>query len=182
MQIALAFLVGVIITAAAGYVLYHKFVVTKLKQLNDDYIKNPFEVAETNADANLEYQFEFPPNPDCAGIHVNRTLITTMIEAYDSLSQAERGAAFTPPAPEWVKKVFALSGVEKITLHNHEIGLVKGRMYRWDDILPTAVEIMRQHFAPEMKAEQTKAPNRWHLDREGYKRGNFDLSDDLPVN
>jgi hypothetical protein len=178
MQTVLAFFVGVIIASVVGYALYRKL---GTRRFDDDKKTNPFDVVETNASANLEYQFEFPPNPDCAGIHINRTLINSMIEAYDSPAQAETGGVFRTPAPEWVKKIFALPGIEKITLHNHEISFVKGRMYPWDDILPTAIEIMRQHFAPEMKAEQTKEPNRWHLDREGYKRDDFGITDDLPI-
>ena len=133
----------------------------------DKKVRDPFAVEEANGSVNLEYQYEFPPNPDCVGIHINRTLISTMIISYESLAQAEDGGCFNTVAPEWVKNIFSLQGIEKVTLHAHEIGFVKGRMYRWDDILPAAVEIMRQHFAPEMKAEMTKQPHRWRLSSDG---------------
>ena len=144
--------------------------------------RDSFVVEEANASADLEFQYEFPPNPDCAGIHVNRTLISEMIVVYDSLAQASRGGIFDPVAPEWVKKMFSLQGIEKVPLNPHEISFVKGRMYRWDDILPAAIEIMRQHFASEMKAQMTKQPHRWHLNSSGRQIDDFDLGDHSSIN
>lgn len=91
----------------------------------------------------MRSECEFVPNPDIAIIHLDKR-VSTMDRYFTSKEDA-----YTPrniPTPYWVMALFQIRGVEEVFLGQHSVRIKKGRMFSWDTIIETALNILRKEF------------------------------------
>jgi len=93
--------------------------------------------------ANWNYEFrckvEFHPNPDCASLHVSDPMTDDYILTFESPTWQEKKK--TP----LVDRLFSIKGVSKVTFQRYEVGLVKGGVFGWDEILPEAEKMILEY-------------------------------------
>jgi hypothetical protein len=63
------------------------------------------------------------------------------------------------PAPAYIKEIYALDGItDHISLKRYELGVSKGKLFSWDELVPKIVAIMQSYLEPEGTAEMVGQP------------------------
>ncbi len=99
------------------------------------------QVRYANWNSEFRLEREFFPNPNCCTIHVSALVTEEMILTFDCRSWQPK--KMTP----MVSALFDIKGISKVTLQSYEIHLVKGKVYRWEEILPAAEETILKYLA-----------------------------------
>jgi hypothetical protein len=108
---------------------------------------------------NMKFQLEFHPNPDCMTVHVAKQLTEKAIEIWMDGTDLDRDDEIHSPAPAYIKEIYALDGItDHISLKRYELGVSKGKLFSWDELVPKIVAIMQSYLEPEGTAEMVGQP------------------------
>ncbi len=88
-------------------------------------------------------------------IHIDHVLTTQMIESFSYRERQEWQKEEFPPV---VRDLFQISGVSQITLHAYSVGITKGEVFDWDEIVPKAISALLVNFDPTGSALMMKPP------------------------
>ncbi len=102
----------------------------------------------------MRVQKEFFPNPDCVEIHIDKVVTEEMILCFEGRRMSCVGDG---PIPEFVDKLFCVPGVTKVTCHKYSVGITKGSVFTWDEVLPPVVEVLKNTF--DLFGEVTEFPD-----------------------
>lgn len=94
--------------------------------------------ANWNSEFRLEH--EFHPDPDRCSVHVSEPVTNRRILSFDSPSEQ------VGEQTEMIKSLFGIKGVVSVTLKGYEISIGKGRVYNWNELLPSVDEIIVKHL------------------------------------
>lgn len=98
------------------------------------------QIRYANWNSEFRLQHEFHPNPDCCTIHVSEPIIDNTILTFESpLWQLDK---MTP----MVKDLFDVKGISKVTLQRYTVSLMKGKVYRWEELISAIDEIVLKHL------------------------------------
>ena len=114
----------------------------------------------------MKYQLEYCPNPDCLKIHVDKRLTDKMIESWDT----EEGGLCSfddRPTPAHILEMFAVDGVDKVSVNRYNFQISKGTVFEWDALVPQLLAIIKKYYEPEGEMVEAKPPKRMTIDREG---------------
>lgn len=98
------------------------------------------QVRYANWNNEFRLQHEFCPNPDYCIVHVSEPVLSDTIVTFDS-PDSQRNKS-TP----MVQDFFGIKGIVKVTLQRYQISILKGRVYRWEELLPDIEKIILKHL------------------------------------
>jgi hypothetical protein len=102
----------------------------------------------------MRYLWEIcPTNRNFAELHVDRKL--PELRAGDSLFSYSREPIPTEFKP-FVDGVLAIPGVESVSTRSHVIGVIKGTVFRWDEIMPGVEVLARDTFDPDGEIDKVR--------------------------
>lgn len=86
---------------------------------------------------------EFNPNPNSMTLRVDKRVTESMIEVFDSYGHN------TSVQPLYVKKIFNIDGIEKISFGQYDTSIYKGSIFDWNKLLPRIQETLQNYFAED---------------------------------
>jgi hypothetical protein len=111
------------------------------------------------------YQLEYHSNPNCLSIHVDKKLTDKMIEHFMSADWHK------DKQPAIVRDIFnSVEGVEQVSLHRYEIGITKGVVFEWKDMIDKIIFNLQLAFAPQEEMKEKVAPIKSYIDENGFGR------------
>lgn len=110
----------------------------------------------------MKYQLEYHPNQNCATIHLDKRVTGKRIEVFDAESMDDDPRQF-------VKDLLRIDGVEEVTLQHHKVMLEKGMTFNWEEIIPSALEILHATFEGEGQLEEKGKPIHYRINNEGFR-------------
>lgn len=96
----------------------------------------------------MQYQVEHHPNPDALTIHVSTEVTHSSIDSYEGPDAIGPGWGHTE-MPALVSDLFAVPGITKVSLSRYSIFLIKGKIFKWDEMLESIKPVLKNHLSPD---------------------------------
>lgn len=111
------------------------------------------------------YQLEYHPNPNCMTVHVDKKLTDDMIELFMSADWDK------DKQPAIVRDIFnSVEGVKQVSLHRYEVGITKGTVFEWKDMIDKIIFNLQMTLAPQEEMKEKDAPMKYYIDERGFGR------------
>lgn len=114
----------------------------------------------------MRYQLEYHPNPDCLSIHVSSCITKKSIERFDADQSMDDGQQ---PRPRLIDDLFKIDGITAVTLQRYEIGLAKGTVFEWKEIMPIALEVLNINLNGMGVIEEKGKPIHYKINDAGFR-------------
>jgi hypothetical protein len=103
-------------------------------------IGRDLQVHYANWNSEFRLKVTYVPNPDMCNVHVSEEVTSEAIVTFESLHfQKDKQTPL-------VLALFAVKGVRRVTLHRYEIGITKGVVFSWEELLPTIETVILEHL------------------------------------
>ncbi len=112
----------------------------------------------------MKYKLMYHPNPECLTVNVNVELTNEMIELFDSIKYA------SGKNKKFVEELFGIAGVTGVSLHKYELGITKGSVFEWEDIIQEVIMIILLHYCPNEKAVEIAKPQKHTISNKGFSK------------
>ncbi len=112
----------------------------------------------------MNYKLIYHPNQDCLSISISVKLTEEMIEVFDSSKHA------SGKHKKFAQELFKINGVSSVSLHRYTLGLTKGSVFEWENIIQKAIIVILMHYCQNEVAVEISKPEKQTIDKNGFTR------------
>jgi hypothetical protein len=99
------------------------------------------------------FKTDLCPNPDYLSIHTTKRLIDKNTDSFDSKDSRK------DEQPALVIRLFEIEGITEIQLTQYSIRFIKGKLFKWPELIPLIISVLEFQFEPDDLVEVIHLPD-----------------------